>query len=47
MRAEYHALKQVGALSIQESIFYQANMIQQVLTQQSDLQDNLQASIDQ
>ena len=33
MRAEHHALKQVGALSIQESTFYQANMIQQVLTQ--------------
>ena len=33
MRAEHHALKQVGALSIQESTFYQANMIQQVLTE--------------
>ena len=47
MRTEHHALKQVGALSIQESTFYQANMIQQVLSQQADLQDNLQASIDQ
>ena len=35
----------MGALSIQESTFYQVNMIQQVLTQQSELQDNLQASI--
>ena len=47
MRAEHHALKQVGALSIQESSFYQANMVQQVLSQQNALQDNLQASIDQ
>ena len=47
MRLEHHALKQVGALSINETSFYQANMIQQVLTQQSDLHDNLQASIDQ
>ena len=47
MRLEHHALKQVGALSIKETSFYQANMIQQVLTQQSDLHDNLQASIDQ
>ena len=47
MRDEHHALKQVGALTIQESSFYQANMIQQVLMQQSDLQDHLQASIDQ
>ena len=47
MRTEHHALKQVGALSIQESSFYQANMVQQVLTQQNALQDNLQASIDQ
>ena len=46
MRAEHHALKQVGALTIQESTFQQANMIQQVLSQQSELQDNLQASID-
>ena len=47
MREEHHALKLVGALSIQESSFHQANMIQQVLTQQSDLQDNLQTTIDQ
>ena len=47
MRAKYHAPKQVGALLIHGSMFYQANMIQQVLTQQSELQDNLQASIDQ
>ena len=47
MRAEHHALKQVGALSIQESTFYQANMIQQVLSQQANLQDNLQATINQ
>ena len=47
MRDEHHALKQAGALTIKESSFYQANMIQQVLTQQSELQDNLQASIDQ
>ena len=46
MRAEHHALKQVGALSIQESTFYQVNMIQQVLTQQAELQDNLQTLID-
>ena len=45
MRAEHHALKQVGALTIQDSSFHQANMIQQVLSQQSELQDNLQASI--
>ena len=47
MRGEHHASKQIGALSIQESSFYQANMIQQVLTQQSELQENLQASMDQ
>ena len=47
MREEHHALKLVGALSIQESSFYQANMIQQVLTQQSELQDNLQNTINQ
>ena len=47
MREEHHALKQVGALTIQESNFHQANMIQQVLTQQTEMQDNLQASIDQ
>ena len=47
MHAKHHALKQVGALLIQESTFYQVNMIQQVLTQHSELQDNLQASIDQ
>ena len=47
MREEHHALKQVGALTIKESSFYQANIVQQVLSQQSELQDNLQASIDQ
>ena len=47
MREEHHALKQVDVLSIQESSFYQANMLQQVLIQQTALQDNLQASIDQ
>ena len=47
MQEEHHALKQVGALAIKDSTFYQANMVQQVLAQQSELQDNLQASIDQ
>ena len=31
MREEHHALKQVGALTIKDSTFYQANMVQQVL----------------
>ena len=34
-------LKQVGAFSIKESSFYQANIIQQVLAQQLELQGNL------
>ena len=33
MREEHHVLKQVGALSIQESRFYHAYMIQQALIQ--------------
>jgi len=46
MRAEHHALKQVGALTIQDSTLYQSNMIQQVLDQQSTMQTNLQSTID-
>ena len=38
MREEHHALKQVGALTLQDSMFYQANMVQN--------QDDLQAQID-
>ena len=29
MRAEHHALKRVGALTIQDSTLYQANLLQQ------------------
>ena len=45
MREEHHALKQVGALTIKDSSFYHANIIQQVLTQQTEMQDNLQTAI--
>ena len=36
----------VGALTIQDSFMYQANMLQQVMTQQDALQENLQHTID-
>ena len=47
MHEEHHTLKQVGALTIQSSTFHHANMIQQILTQQTEIQDNLKTSIDQ
>ena len=46
MREEHHALKRVGALTIQDSSMYQANMLQQVISQQDALQENLQNTID-
>ena len=47
MRSEYHDLKMVGALTIQDSKVYQANMLQQVMTQQDNLHQNLQTHINE
>ena len=47
MRKEHQSLKQVGALTVQSSALYQANMLQQVANQQSDLEQNLKATVDE
>ena len=41
MREEHHALRQVGALSIRDSEFSQANMIQQLTDHQDKLTQDL------
>ena len=47
MRKEHQALKQVGALSVQASSLYQANMIKQVVEQQTDLEQNINLTVDE
>ena len=46
IRKEHQSLKQVGALTVQLSALYQANMIPQVANQQSDLEQNSKATVD-
>ena len=40
-------MKQVGALSIQASNLHQANMLQQVVNQQSDFKQNIKSTVDE
>ena len=46
MRKKHQSLKQVGVLTVQSSALYQANMLQQVASQQLDLEQNLKATVD-
>ena len=47
MRKEHQALKQVGALSVQALNLYQENMLQQVVNQQTNLEQNLKTTVDE
>ena len=45
-RKEHQALNQVGALTVHASNLYQANILQQVVNQQTDLEQNLKTTVD-
>ena len=47
IQKEHQALKQVGALTVHASNLYQANMLQQVVNQQTDLEQNLKTTVDE
>ena len=47
MRKEHQSLKQVGELTVQSSALHQANMLQQMVTQQNDFEENLKSTVEE